>query len=239
MTATREPTDQAAEPTRTGAPGLAWLSLVAMTLGVVLMASLHVVPPTHRIDPVRRTLSEYALGPNKWIFDLAVLLVAAGSALMLLDLVRRKVIRALSGAVLLGGVWTVSLLVIVAFTKTNWAVGPSMGGVIHRYASLAAYLALPFAVIMVANAAFPHAPGWRWASRAMGVVTLLWFGLILAGVVNMYALDGGPWWRFVPLGLVERAVAASGAAAIIVVMLGILLAPSTPRRLGAAARGRP
>jgi hypothetical protein len=202
---------------------MARISLGALVLGALLMLSLHVVPPTDRISPIRRTLSEYALGPNKWIFDLSVLLIAAGSALLFTEAVRRRLVRPLSLTVLFGTVWTVSLLFIVAFTKTNWAIGPSVGGVIHRYASLAAYLSLPVAVLLFAGAAFHHSPVWRRSTRALAILTLLCFGLILAGVINMYAGDGRPWWRFLPLGLVERAVAFSAATAVITAALGLVL----------------
>lgn len=202
---------------------MALIGLGSLVVGVVLMLALHVVPPTDRIDPVRRTLSEYALGPNKWIFDLAVLAVATGSAATFAELVRRKLVRPLSAAVLLGAVWTVSLLVIVAFTKVNWSTGPSLGGYLHRYASLAGFVSLPLAVIIAAGAAFPHAPGWRWAARGLGVLSLLAFGSILLGVANMVLADGGPWWRFVPLGLVERLVAVCAVSAIAVVVLGVIL----------------
>ena len=107
-------------------------SLGALALGVVLMLTLHVVPPTNEINPVRRTISQYALGPTKWVFDVAVLLIALGSALAFAELVRRRIVRPFSAPVVLGAMWTVCLLVVVWFTKTDWTVGPSLGGVIHR-----------------------------------------------------------------------------------------------------------
>lgn len=141
-------------------------SLAALVLGVGLMLALHVLPPTNEISPVRRTISEYALGPSKWAFDLSVLLVAAGSALGFVELVRRRLVRPLSAGVLLGALWTVSLLVIVTFTKTDWTVGPSLGGTIHRYASVIGFVSLPLAVLVVARAVYPTALLPRLATRA-------------------------------------------------------------------------
>lgn len=197
-------------------------SLAALVAGVVLMLALHVLPPTNEINPVRRTISQYALGPSKWIFDVAVLLVAAGSALAFGELVRRRVVRPLSGPVVLGALWTLSLLVVVWFTKTDWTVGPSVGGVIHRYASVVGFVALPLAVLLVAHRVFAAAPGWRRTAQGFGLVSLAGLGVLLVGVLRMIA-GGGPWWRFVPLGLVERTMAAAAVAAIAVVMLGLLL----------------
>jgi hypothetical protein len=200
-------------------------SLGALVTGVVLMLALHVLPPTNEINPLRRTISQYALGPNKWIFDVAVLLVALGSALAFAELVRRRLVAPLSAPVVFGVLWTLSLLVVVFFTKTDWTIGPSVGGVIHRYASVVGFLSLPLAVLLVARRAFPESPGWRLAAQAFGVLSLSGLGVLLLGVVRMLA-GGGPWWLFVPLGLVERLMAVAAVAAIAVVMLGLTWAKS-------------
>ncbi|HEY0450879.1 DUF998 domain-containing protein [Actinophytocola sp.] len=195
-------------------------SVCSLVAGVVLMLALHVLPPTNEISPVRRTLSQYALGPNKWIFDLSVLLIALGSALAFVVLVRERYVRPLSGPTVLGALWTLSLLVVVWFTKTDWTVGPSTGGTIHRYASVVGFVALPIAVLVIARAVFPDSARWRLAARGFGVASLGLFGLIVVGVVRM-AAGGGPWWLFVPLGLVERGIALTAVAAIAVVVLGV------------------
>jgi hypothetical protein len=206
-------------PSRTALAGT-----VTLMSGIVLMLALHVLPPTSEISPVRRTLSQYALTSNKWLFDLAVLLVAVGSALGIAAVVRHRGVAPYSGAVVLGGLWVASLLVIVWFTKTDWSVGPSMGGVIHRWASVVAFVSLPLAVILLARKVFPDQPGWRWAARGFGVVSLAWFGVILVGVIRSSA-GYGPWWQFVPLGLVERVIALSAVAALLTLTLGLVRKP--------------
>lgn len=207
-------------------------SLAALLLGVALMLALHMVPPTSEIDPYRRTLSQYALGPGKWAFDLSVLLIASGSVLALYALVRERVLRAWSGGVVLGSLWVLSLLAVVYFTKTNWSVGPSIGGTIHRYASVVAFVSLPLAVLLIARTVFRDRLGWRLVAQGFGVVSLGFFGVIVVGVIRM-AAGGGPWWRFVPLGLVERAIAFSAVAAIVVVVLGSLVRPVKSEELAA------
>jgi Protein of unknown function (DUF998) len=209
-------------------------SLVALLLGVVLMLALHVVGPTSEIDPVRRTLSQYALGEGKWAFDVSVLLIAVGSALALYALVRDRVVRPRSGGFVFGTLWVLSLLTVVYFTKTDWTVGPSMGGTIHRYASVVAFVSLPLAVLSIARAAFPARPGWRLAAQGFGMLALGFFGLIVVGVIRM-AAGGGPWWRFVPLGLVERVIAFSAVAAFVVVVLGWLVRPVKSEELAAVS----
>jgi hypothetical protein len=196
-------------------------SVVTLVLGVVVMLALHVIPPTDEISPVRRTLSQYALTSNKWLFDVSVLLIALGSVFALVAVVRQRGVAPYSGGVLLGGLWIASLLAIVVFTKTNWSVGPSIGGVIHRYASVVAFVSLPFAVILLARKVFPEQTTWRWAARGFGAVSLAWFGVILVGVIRM-AAGYGAWWQFVPLGLVERVIAFTAVAAMLTVSLGLV-----------------
>lgn len=195
-------------------------SVVTLVAGTVLMLALHVIPPTNEISPIRRTLSQYALTSNKWLFDVAVLLVAVGSVLGFVAVVRHRGVVPYSGAIVLGALWVASLLVIVTFTKTDWSVGPSIGGVVHRYASVVGFVSLPIAVIIVAGKVFPDQPGWRLAARGFAAVSLAWFGVILVGVVRM-ALGYGTWWTFVPLGLVERVIALMAVLAMLTLALGL------------------
>jgi hypothetical protein len=195
-------------------------SVLTLVAGIVLMLVLHVVPPTNEISPVRRTLSQYALSSNKWLFDVAVLLVALGSLLCFAAVVRHRGVAPWHGAVVLGALWVASLLAIVAFTKTNWALGPSIGGLVHRYASVVGFVSLPLAVIIVAPRVFPDQPGWRLAARGLSLVSLAWFCVILVGVARM-AAGYGPWWEFIPLGLVERVMALSAVSAMLTLSLGL------------------
>ncbi|AXB42024.1 DUF998 domain-containing protein [Amycolatopsis albispora] len=216
-------------PARTS-PADTIAGFAALTTGVALIALLHVLPGTADISPVRRTISQYALTDSRWIFDLGVALVAVGSAVLFYALVRRGLIERFSAASVFGGLWTVSLLLIVAFPKTNWAIGPSLGGTIHRYASVVAFVALPLAVIFGARTVFRHSPFARRLAVFFGITSLLWFGLILLGVVNMLA-GGEPWWTFVPLGLVERLMALNEMFAIAALGFGALRAQPVAERM--------
>jgi len=57
-----------AVPRSTGARTWALSGAVLIAVGVVAVVALHVVT-LDEIDPVRRTLSQYALGPSKLVFD--------------------------------------------------------------------------------------------------------------------------------------------------------------------------
>jgi hypothetical protein len=127
------------------------LRLAGMTVGAALIVLLQVLPPTDRIGPVRRTISEYALSSNKWIFDLAVALVALGSAVGFAALIRQRRVAAFSAASLFCALWTVSLLMIMAYPKHNWAIGPSADGRVHRVASIVAFICMPIAVLLASR----------------------------------------------------------------------------------------
>lgn len=200
---------------------LALACLAALAGGAALVLLLQFLPPTDRISPVRRTISEYALSTNKWIFDVAVLLIAVGSAVLFAAHVLMRALPARSAAVVLGALWTVSLLVVVAFPKTDWSVGPSLGGVVHRYSSVVGFVCLPIGLLLAARRIFPDSPGWRWAARALAIVSLAWFGLILGAIACTLA-GGGPWWQTIPLGLVERLLAATELLALATLAVPLL-----------------
>jgi hypothetical protein len=203
-----------------GTPILPLLALAALACGAALMGLLQVLPPTDEISAIRRTISEYALSDNKWIFDLSVAMVAIGSACAFLALARHRLMRAICPATVLFAAWILGLVTIVIFPKTDWSVGPSLGGSIHRIASLVAFLCLPLAMMAAARAVFAHAPGWRHTVQSLAVAALLWFLPILIAVVVM-AAGGPPWWRSIPLGLVERGLALTEVLAVAALALGL------------------
>ena len=195
------------------------LGLTAIAMCAVLVGALHGLR-ADQVDPIRRTISEYALGEFGWMFDVGVAGLAIGSVLVLAALVRSGVVAWSSGGAMAMGIWAVTLLVVVAFEKANWSVGPSVGGYIHRYASLAAFVALPVAALAIGrrwrgDPVFSRFAAW---TRVLGLLSLAWLSTIVLGVL-LRPLTGVPWWQFVPLGLVERGLAVTEVAAV--VLLGV------------------
>jgi hypothetical protein len=184
------------------------VGLVGTALAVVLVGLLHVID-AGQVDPVRRTISEYALRDHGWMFDVGVLALAAGSVAVLVALVRAGLMRWPSSAAVGMLVWVAGMVAVVAFEKTNWSVGPSIGGMIHRYASLVAFLALPVATLVAARgrdgAAWP-----RW----LAITALAWLCAILSGVL-LRPFSGVPWWQFLPLGIMERGLALTEVAVVV------------------------
>ncbi|MEC3976093.1 DUF998 domain-containing protein [Amycolatopsis sp. H20-H5] len=190
--------------------------VVAMAAGAALLLVLQVVPPTNQISALRRTISEYALSDIGWVFDLAVVLVALGSALGFGALIRQCRVPARSAATVFCALWTVGLLAVIAFPKHDWALGPnsSGSGTIHRAASVVAFVCLPICVLLAAKKVFPHTPRRRTLSSALALASLLWFAVIL-GAVAVAASSGGRWWELIPLGLVEPGMALTEVLALI------------------------
>ncbi|MET9000096.1 DUF998 domain-containing protein [Amycolatopsis sp. NPDC004169] len=218
-------------PARRWSVAVSLTGIAALVLGAALVLLLQVIPPTDEISVTRRTISEYGLSDHKWVFDLAVVLVALGSAAGLAVLRGQR--RLPLPAAILGTLWTVGLLVIVAFPKPDWATvsRADFGGTLHRIASVVAFVALPLAVLVAARTAFPSSPRRRWTAIVLALLSLCWFAVILGAVV-VAAAEDGRWWTLIPLGLVERGMALTELLA-----LGVLLAPDG-QQSGQPAPGR-
>jgi hypothetical protein len=217
---------------RAVAPG-ARAGLAGVLLALVIIGAMHLVGPSSQVDPIRRTISEYALLPGGWLFDVAVVGLALGSAGVIAALVAARLASARSLPVVLLGAWCVGLLLVVAFEKTNWSIGPSVSGYIHRYASLVAFIALPLGALLLARrqrhdrAARPF---------RLGVQVGSWLALAsflpIVAAIALRGVIGVPWWRAVPLGLLERGLAL--AEVVVVALLG-LWALAHARRAAEAA----
>jgi hypothetical protein len=199
------------------------VGLVGVGLAVVLVGLLHVLYAGD-VDPVRRTISEYALRDLGWMFDAGVLALAAGSVAVLIALVKAGLLRWPSFAAVGMLVWAAGMVAVVVFEKTNWAVGPSVSGVIHRYASLVAFLALPVATLVATRGR----DGVAWPRR-LAVAALAWLGAILSGVA-LRPFSGVPWWQFLPLGVMERGLALTEVAVVVALAFWARSRAPLPRR---------
>ncbi|MHC1557690.1 DUF998 domain-containing protein [Actinomycetospora sp. C-140] len=224
------------------------LGVAAVALALVLIGVMHLVGPSSRVDPVRRTISEYALLPGGWVFDVAVVGLALGSAGVLAALVATRLVPARSWPSALVGAWCAGLLLVVAFEKTNWSIGPSVSGYVHRYASLVAFVALPVGALLIAHRhrRDPAARPFRLGVRVLSWLALASF-LPIVGAIAFRGVIGVPWWRAVPLGLLERGLAL--AEVVVVALLGLwalaharrdaATGPPDPRPLTARPAGAP
>jgi hypothetical protein len=195
---------------------LALTGAAAVTAALALFGWLHLTPPSSALDWRTRTISQYALLDNGWAFDAAVLLLAAGSALVLVALIRTGVIRPVSGAAVMLGLWVAALAGVVVFEKHNWSAGPSISGDVHRVFTVVAFLSLPAAAILAARP-WLRRPATRVVAAAVilgAVVSLLCFTPILYAIASE-PWTGVRWWRAIPLGGVERLLAAAEVTTVL------------------------
>ncbi|HJP79605.1 MAG TPA: DUF998 domain-containing protein [Pseudonocardiaceae bacterium] len=192
-------------------------SILALGVGAALILLLQFIPPTDRISPLHQTISEYGLSQNRWIFNVGVLLIVAGSITGFATLRRSRAVS--SASLVFGALWTVGMLIVVLFPKHDWATGPHAGftGLLHRYASVVAFACLPIAILSAVGQAFPDSALARWPARVLAVAALGWFAVILGAVVFT---GGGAWWQVIPLGLVERGMAITELAALSALLAG-------------------
>ncbi|MER7501988.1 DUF998 domain-containing protein [Nonomuraea pusilla] len=193
--------------------------LGAAGAGVAVIVGLEVAS-LGEMNLLRRTISEHGLGPDGWIFTVGVALLAVGSAAIGVSLARKR-LAGVAGVVALTG-WSVGLLMTAVFHKHDWSVGPSLSGDIHRAGSLIAFLCLPLAVLIISAPWRGRRSGRQWSGRrrsatvafALGVCSAAWVaGIVTAVLVG--ADSGLPWYRVMPLGLVERGLAVTEVAALL------------------------
>jgi hypothetical protein len=201
-------------PVRRYAVPATWLGIAALVAGAALVVLLAFLPATKGISVLTQTISEYGRSDGRGVFSAAVLLVAAGSVLILGPLLAQR--RLASATTWFSAGWVVGLLVIVAVPKANWALvsGFNAGGTLHRAASVVAFVCLPIAVYGAAKTVFRDSPGRRTAARVLAVAALAWFAVIVGAVV-VAAATGQRWWQLIPLGLVERGMALTGLVALV------------------------
>ncbi|USX55929.1 DUF998 domain-containing protein [Lentzea sp. HUAS12] len=191
------------------------------------------------VGPLRRTISEYALGDYRPVFDVAVVLLAVGSLAILGVLVHKGVAKWRSTGAIALVLWSVGLFLVVAFPKTNWAMGTNeVSGSIHRFGSMVAFVSLPIAIIALARPwVRDHVWGrharWTMASGLLSVVAFM----PLLYAIALSAVSDVRWWRVFPLGYIERILLVAEVGAVLVVGLWAIAASRVaPWRVGETSR---
>jgi len=197
---------------------------VSIVLGalVVLVLDAHTAwqTPSH----LRRTISEYGLGAQQWVFSIGVVLLALGSAFTLLAAVRQRLTRHTSVASLCLMLWTIGLVAVVAVPKQDWSndASLSLGGTIHRLGAAVAFVSIPVAVFAFSRPWIRQGP---WTVRAR---TTLWLSVLsvctllpIAYALVVGAVGTRPWYRVVTLGYVERVLVVAEVIALISLALWV------------------
>ncbi|GAB3309590.1 DUF998 domain-containing protein [Epidermidibacterium keratini] len=159
-------------------------------------------------------------------FTSAVVLLVAGSVALGAALARRGHLG-VGGGVLLG-LWAVGLIAVAIFPKTDWSVGPSLSGQIHRVGSLIAFFALPLAVAVVTARSWRR--GGALSARLgsiFGLAAAVVLGYLVWAVVQSQ-FSGIPWYHAIDLGLVERILIGFEVAALAALAVWVARRPALP-----------
>ncbi len=165
-------------------------------------------------DGKGRTISAYVYSDAAWIFHTAVWLLVAATITLVVALVRTGLRPMWSAPVVLFAIAAAGVVLLAVFPKTDWTVGDSPSGRIHRLGALIAFVVPPIATLRLTRGAR------EWTARLARLVAALILVMLVAivGLVAAFVADGGSgWYRAFPLGTVERVVVGS-----LLVALGLL-----------------
>lgn len=183
----------------------------AIGAGVGAMLTLHAEAG---LDPLHSVISEYAFQSIGWLLPASLTLFAAGSALIAAALRRSG---ASASVVLLVLGWGVCMFLIGAFPTDRPGVPLSLSGGIHRYAAFAAFLAMPAAGFLLAQARVRYARAVRILSGiALGALLLV----VVPYVVRMFGIPLTN--ADIPAGLTQRLVVVTEVGVLALAGLSLM-----------------
>ncbi|MGI5246081.1 DUF998 domain-containing protein [Dactylosporangium sp. CA-139066] len=182
------------------------LALAGFALAAALVVDGH-LDPNGNLNPWSLTVSDFAVSDRGGVVDWAMVVMAAASGALLLAL-HRTGVRIEAWVAGLFAVWAAGLTVAAIVPTDAPGLALSAAGSVHRYASVAAFVALPVA-------------GWRLAQRvphgrAVRALAAVSVGCALAMVYSAFPGDR------VLIGLAERLLLVAEA--------GLLVALALPQR---------
>jgi len=205
------------------------VSIVGLLTAVVATVVGHIgLGPGY--DPLKLTISDYALSNRGVTIEIAMVALALGAPALLAGLRAAGVaVRGLPTFLL--SIWSVGLLISAIIpTDPPEMATMSTAALIHRYASVAAFVALPIAAAVLA-ARFTGM-GERLASTVRRLCVTCAVGVALLWYV---AFPGGR----VMMGLVERSLVLVEIAILAVLSIGVFRASRTTKPATATASPLP
>lgn len=218
-----------------------WIAALAGAAACGAIIFLDVVVGPGR-GPGSSTISAYFYTEWAWLFNAALVALVLGSVALIAGLLRADPQRIRSIGLWLLTVSAVGLALVLIFPKTDWSIGDSLAGRIHRIASLVAFLTAPLGMIaLTRRSARPTGRAGHLAQAAfwLAIGALAWLTPMVVAAIRMFA-GGPPWWRAYPLGLMERGIVGFEIAAMIALAISLALTARPPARsrtlAGAVAR---
>ncbi|MFC4122698.1 DUF998 domain-containing protein [Nonomuraea zeae] len=204
--------------------GLLVSGFAAIGTGTGAMLTLHAEAG---LDPMHSVISEYAFQAAGWLLPASLTLFAAGSALIAEALRRAGMSRWI---VVLLLAWGTSMFLIGAFPTDRPGVPLSLSGGIHRYAAFAAFLMMPVAGLLLAQARIRYAKAVRILSAlALGALLLV----VVPYVVRMFGIPLTN--DDIPAGLTQRVVVVTELGVLALAGLSMLKPLAAQRSQGGAS----
>lgn len=221
------------------ATGWALVAVAGFVASLLPVVHLHLSAGA-AVNPVRQTVSDYALTPGgAGLLALSVFALAAGSAALVTALTLAGLPRPAGTRWLLGS-WCAGLAVAGVFPTDPADVPSSLSGNLHRCAGLVMFLAVPLAGWLISRRCRESARwiGWAGVLRGLSVgcgiasaVFLVSHAPVVFGDLPVFAWARG----IVLLGLVERVLFAAIYLLLFAVAAAVLV---TARRAASGAGGR-
>lgn len=202
--------------------GIYALSGIAVAALLTLIGHLG---PNNDLDPWTLTVSDFAVSNHGGVIEIAMWVTAGATVAAFVGLGQARV-RIGTGASTLLAIWTGGLLVAAVVPTDEPGLPISTAGYVHRYASIAAFLALPVGGWSLAANLPDGAARWvrRLAAASLACALVLWWS----------AYPG----ERVLYGLIERLLLLAEIGLLATVAAALVSRRITPGRAASAA-GRP
>lgn len=202
-------------PSRDGMSSLEALGTVGLAgIGtfVVAVVAMHLIRPD--LDPMDRTISEYALGGSGWLMTVAWF--AGGAGVLALALGLHRSLAPGDGVRL--SVWLMVITALVGFVASGvfrtdvpdaeGVTGATVAGQLHDGAGLVGFVALLVAAFVL-RGVFARNPGWqdlslptRWFTRAMVAMFVARVSMVIVRLPGSAGLVQRILWLFMLAWLV-------------------------------------
>ncbi len=145
---------------------------------IVTMILLHFLEP--EINPIERTMSEYALGRFNWLHFLSMISLSVGSLLLSFSFSRSKYSNEFKIVIVFLCLWSLSMLTATFFPSDSFdphidKVVLTTPGIIHSFAGLIGTLSLTLSTIFMKRKIKNHANMAKWESlfRILSIAAVL------------------------------------------------------------------
>lgn len=201
------------------ANALVTAGIAAALTATAMVLVLHLLPRAGGVNPVHGMLSDYALRPDGWVFEAALVLTGIGSLALAAVLVRHHVVRGFAAVTCLL-VWCAGLVGIAVFAKDRTEVHQTIHGGVHLWFTAASCAALPLLGLLLGIRHWRHRY-WRRFARWSVALSLANVPCLLPFVIAFFlnVMTHSERYTGPATGIIERVMSGLDIAALL--LLGV------------------